>query len=276
MSSHLSVGDRWRIVSLKFDQGLNVHEIARIVNCSVRTVYYILSLYQDTNDIIERSGRGRHNMLNDYEMHTLRQMLYRYSNETSTSIANRFFQRTDLYVSPPTIRRYRLSFGFRPVHARIQPLINATHAQQRLHFCLSHATDRWYNVIFSDEKAFEIDVTGLVYYIPHNRPRPVHFQSQVQYRAAVFGAVWYQGRSNLVFIRNRTNTTTYVQYLEDALNSHLRRLTEYYFIHDRPTWAHTAQAHEWLRNNRIICMDNYPPVSPDINAVESVWSWMNR
>ncbi|CAF4813269.1 unnamed protein product, partial [Rotaria sp. Silwood2] len=139
-------------------------------------------------------------------------------------IVNRFFQRTDLYVSPPTIRRYRLSFGFRPVHARIQPLINATHAQQRLHFCLSHATDRWYNVIFSDEKAFEIDVTGLVYYIPHNRPRPVHFQSQVQYRAAVFGAVWYQGRSNLVFIRNRTNTTTYVQYLEDALNSHLRRL----------------------------------------------------
>ncbi len=23
-------------------------------------------------------------------------------------------------------------------------------------------------------------------------------------------------------------------------------------------------------------MDDYPPVSPDINAVESVWSWMNR
>ncbi len=23
-------------------------------------------------------------------------------------------------------------------------------------------------------------------------------------------------------------------------------------------------------------MDDYPPVSPDLNAVESVWSWMNR
>jgi transposase len=23
-------------------------------------------------------------------------------------------------------------------------------------------------------------------------------------------------------------------------------------------------------------MDTYPPVSPDLNAVESVWSWMNR
>ncbi|CAF3446613.1 unnamed protein product [Rotaria socialis] len=23
-------------------------------------------------------------------------------------------------------------------------------------------------------------------------------------------------------------------------------------------------------------MDTYPPVSPDLNVVESVWSWMNR
>ena len=23
-------------------------------------------------------------------------------------------------------------------------------------------------------------------------------------------------------------------------------------------------------------MDNYPPVSPDLNAIESVWAWMNR
>ncbi|CAF3971149.1 unnamed protein product [Rotaria sp. Silwood1] len=276
MNDHLSVGDRWRIVSLKFDQGLNAHTIAHHIPCHVSTVYNIINLYQETNDVIERDGRDRHMLLNDNEIHTLRQVLFRYPNETSTSIANRFFERTGLNVNPRTIRRYRLSLGFHPVHPRTQPRISATRAQQRLNFCLSHASDRCHQVIFSDEKAFEIDVSGLVYYIPNGRRRPTHFQSQVQHRVAVFGAVWYDGRSDLVVIHDCTNTTTYVQYLEAALDAHLNRLRQYYFIHDRPTWAHTRLAHDWLRNNRVRCTDTYPPVSPDLNAVESVWSWMNR
>ena len=43
-----------------------------------------------------------------------------------------------------------------------------------------------------------------------------------------------------------------------------------YFIDDRPTWAHTAQAHHWLRHNGIKCMDDCPSVSPDLNAIENV------
>jgi hypothetical protein len=41
-------------------------------------------------------------------------------------------------------------------------------------------------------------------------------------------------------------------------------------------WAHTVLAHNWLLSNRIRWMGNYPAVSPDLNAVESVWSCMNR
>ncbi|CAF1010047.1 unnamed protein product, partial [Didymodactylos carnosus] len=114
------------------------------------------------------------------------------------------------------------------------------------------------------------------YWLLHVRPQPTHFQSQVQFRVAAFGAVWYNGRSNLVFIRGRTNTTTYVRHLQAALNTHLRLLREYYLIHDRPTRAHTALADDWLLSNAIRCVDNYPAVSPDLNVVESVLSWMNR
>jgi hypothetical protein len=146
----------------------------------------------------------------------------------------------------------------------------------RLNFCLSRVTSRWDNIIFSDEKQFEVDVSGLVYWIPYGRPRPTHLQSQVQFHVVVFGAIWYDGPSTLVFVQGRTNTVTYVQYLQTALRSHLRRLRGYYFVHDRPTWAHTELAHNWLFSHGIRCMDNYPPVSPDLNAVESVWSWMNR
>jgi transposase len=276
MALHLSIRDRWRIVSLNLDQARSVRQIARLIPCSIQTVYSILDLFEETNDVVERNGRGRHTLFSANEFHTLRQILYRYPNDTSSNIAHRLFQRTGLYVSSRTIRRHRSSLGFRPVHARTQPLINTRHAQQRLDFCLLHAAAPWNNIIFSDEKAFEVDVSGLVYWIPYGRPRPIHFQSQVQFRVAIFGAVWYDGRSVSVVIGGRTNTTTYVEYLQAALNPHLRRLRGYHFIHDRPTWAHTTLAHDWLRSKHIRCMDNYPAVSPDLNAVESVWSWMNR
>ncbi|CAF4705093.1 unnamed protein product [Rotaria sp. Silwood2] len=59
MCSHLSIRDRWRIISLRSDQGMASDEIASRINCSIRTAYYILQLFRETNDVIEREGRGR-------------------------------------------------------------------------------------------------------------------------------------------------------------------------------------------------------------------------
>jgi len=59
MSDHLSIGDRWRIVSLRLDQGVPPHRIASVIGCSRATVFNILRLFHDTNNVIEREGRGR-------------------------------------------------------------------------------------------------------------------------------------------------------------------------------------------------------------------------
>ncbi|CAF4325784.1 unnamed protein product, partial [Rotaria sordida] len=117
-----------------------------------------------------------------------------------------------------------------------------------------------------------VDISGVVHWIPYNRPRPTSFRSQVQYRIAVFGAIWYNSRSNLVFIRGRTNTSTFVEYLQAAFDTHFRSIRQYYFVHDHSIWAHTSTAHNWLNRHHIICLDEYPPASPDLNPIEHVWS----
>jgi hypothetical protein len=251
MSSHLTIGDRWRVISLRLDQG---------INCSVQTVCNILQLFNDANDVIEREERGGGNSLTNDEVYTLSQLLYRYLDETSIQLNNRLYLRTGRLVTPRTIRNYRGRLKFHSVHARIQPLMNQRHADERLAFCEQYMHDDWRRVIFDDEKIFEVDASGIVYWIPYRRPTT--FRSQVQYRIAMFGAVWYNIRSNLVFIQGLANTSTFVEYLD--------------FVHDRPMWVHTATAHSWLFRNHIICMDDYPPVNPDLNAIEYVWSWMNQ
>jgi len=67
MCSHLSIRDRWRIISLRYDQGMPSNEIASVINCSIQTVYYILQLFRETNDIFEREGRVR-TLLNETEL----------------------------------------------------------------------------------------------------------------------------------------------------------------------------------------------------------------
>jgi transposase len=77
MNSHLSVGQRWRIVSLRIDQGESVREIARMMHCCTRSVYSILQLFEETGDVMERTGRGRAAILTGEQIHTLRQLFYR-------------------------------------------------------------------------------------------------------------------------------------------------------------------------------------------------------
>jgi transposase len=189
MTGHLSIGDRWRVVSMRQDQGISSCHIARVINCSVQTVYNILELFYETNDVVERQGRGGGNSLTDGEIFILRQILYRYPYETSNQINHRFYRRTGTFVTPRTIRNYRTRLGFRPVHARIQPLLNQNHADNRLAFCQRHINDDWHDVIFSDEKIFEVDTSGIVCYIPYGRRRPTTFRSQVQFKVTVLDAV---------------------------------------------------------------------------------------
>ncbi|CAF4018490.1 unnamed protein product [Rotaria sp. Silwood2] len=58
MSGHLSIGDRWRIISLGLDQGMTSNKIASGINCTSRTVRNILRLFRETNIVTERGGRG--------------------------------------------------------------------------------------------------------------------------------------------------------------------------------------------------------------------------
>ncbi len=106
MTGHLSIGDRWRVVLMRQDQGISSCHIARVINCSVQTVYNILELFYETNDVVERQGRGGGNSLTDGEIFILRQILYRYPYETSNQINHRFYRRTGTFVTPRTIRNY--------------------------------------------------------------------------------------------------------------------------------------------------------------------------
>ncbi len=179
--------------------------------------------------MIERKGCGGENSLTADERNILRQLFYRYLDETSARINYRFYKRIRFSVSSRTIRNYLRLFGFHPVHASTQSLINKEHVQQRLLFSEGHIDHDCSRVIFSDEKPFEVDLSGIVYWIPYGRPRSTSFASQIQFRIVVCGAVWYNSKFDLVLIRGRTNTATFVEYLQSALHSNRQSIIKLFF-----------------------------------------------
>ena len=128
MSAYLRVGEHWRVISMIFDQGMSTFRITSIITCSIQIVYNILNLFLETDDVLERRSRGGQNLLTVSEHHTLRQLFYRYSNETSAGINNRFRRRTGCPTSLRSIRNYRRSRRFHLIHAK-----NTTTHKSRLY-----------------------------------------------------------------------------------------------------------------------------------------------
>ena len=64
---HLSEPERWRIVFLRDENGLNPTEIARKMKCSRHTVYNILKKFDQTGTVHDLPGKGRKSKLTQVE-----------------------------------------------------------------------------------------------------------------------------------------------------------------------------------------------------------------
>ena len=134
MTQHLSVRDRWGIITLRFDDDLSYRTIARIVYCSFSAVRKIVPLYEETDDVQERKGRGSPQIIQGSFRWQFRQLMSRYPTASSSSIANRLELRTDVRVSSRTIRGARGNENYHSIHARTHWKINETPAVRRFQY----------------------------------------------------------------------------------------------------------------------------------------------
>ncbi|CAF3229907.1 unnamed protein product [Rotaria sp. Silwood2] len=100
-----------------------------------------------------------------------RQIMPQHPSDTSLSITDRLEQRNGVTVSPRTIREAGLNENYHPVHARVHWQINEQQAARRFQCFYANRSKYWQNIIFSDEKNFQVDETGTFYGIPISVPR---------------------------------------------------------------------------------------------------------
>lgn len=187
--------------------------------------------------------------------------------------------------------------GVKPIHSLLtknalrcrvaakQTQLTEEHKLNRLAFCEAMLADwdenRLKTIVFSDEKVFSTDVRWRrkVY-----RPRGTRYEQKFTQKekrsgritSAFWGAISSDGPGGLMAIETRLNAQQYRQIIVNTVEPLMNSFdVPHVFMQDNSS-VHTSRIVMDCLSTRNFRVLNWPPLSPDLNPIENVWSYITR
>ncbi|KAF0749378.1 hypothetical protein AaE_007060, partial [Aphanomyces astaci] len=163
------------------------------------------------------------------------------------------------------------------------PTLTEEHKKARQLWACEKVTwgDRdWANVVFSDEKKFNLDgPDGLKYYWHDLRKEKTIFSKRQSGGGSVmvWGAFSAKGKTTLAILEGTRDSAAYVETLSDHLfpyiDYHFGR--ECIFQQDNASIHGSTETKEFLEAHNVRVME-WPAKSPDLNPIENMWGVLAR
>jgi len=272
---------RWEIVHLK-RQGLSGTQVSERVFHSPSTCNSIYNKWKNTRDVVNLPRSGRPLKATP----EVQKMIIEEVKENPTFNIDQMIEETGTDISNSTARNVLKNNKYRYKTVKEKWILTEKHRKERVLWAKQHVSkplEYWKRVVFTDECRIQRNPKKQKLWAPEGMEIPATESDRWQGSIMVWGALTSEKVSLLHIIDGEWKSKNYLDMLKARLLKNLRNLhpkntggdekKRLIFQQDGASIHTTSMIMDYFQKNQIEVV-SWPSKSPDLNLIESVWSYL--